>query len=97
MKTIKLCVALLLSLALTAQADGHKNAQAAQSEEGVLNLEQIALAFGWDMENVEITTEKVADGLYVLFGVGGNIGVLVGDDGVMIVDNQFPQELIGCS
>ena len=91
MKTIKLCMALLLSFALAAQADGHKNGQEAESEEGVLNLQQIAQAFGWDMENVEITTEKVADGLYVLFGVGGNIGVLVGDDGVMIVDNQFPQ------
>jgi len=91
MKIMQLCMLLLTSLALSAQADGHKADQAAESEEGVLSLQQIAQAFGWDMENVEITTEKVADGLYVLFGVGGNIGVLVGDDGVMIVDNQFPQ------
>jgi len=91
MQIVKICMLMLLSLALSAQADGHKGDHEAGSEEGVLNLQQIAQAFGWDMENVEITTEKVADGLYVLFGVGGNIGVLVGDDGVMIVDNQFPQ------
>lgn len=91
MQIVKTCMLMLLSLALSAQADGHKGDHEAGSEEGVLNLQQIAQTFGWDMENVEITTEKVADGLYVLFGVGGNIGVLVGDDGVMIVDNQFPQ------
>lgn len=33
----------------------------------------------------------MADGLYVLFGVGGNIGVSIGSDGVLIVDDQFPQ------
>jgi cyclase len=48
-------------------------------------------AFGWDMEGAEITIEKVADGLYVLFGLGGNIAVTIGDDGVLIVDDQFPQ------
>jgi hypothetical protein len=63
MKIIKLCLALVLSFALSAQADGHKKDQKTESEEGVLNLQQIAQAFGWDLENVEIITEKVADGL----------------------------------
>ncbi|MFT7140511.1 MAG: glyoxylase-like metal-dependent hydrolase (beta-lactamase superfamily II) [Candidatus Azotimanducaceae bacterium] len=56
-----------------------------------LNLDQLAGAFGWDLDKVEITTEKVTDDLYVLFGAGGNIGVNIGEDGVFIVDDQFPQ------
>lgn len=55
-----------------------------------MNLDTLAGAFGWDFEG-EITVEKVTDDLYVLFGVGGNIGVSVGSDGVFIVDDQFPQ------
>ncbi len=56
-----------------------------------LSLDALAQAFGWDLYGAEIFSEKVADGLYVLFGIGGNIGVSIGADGVLIVDNQFPQ------
>jgi glyoxylase-like metal-dependent hydrolase (beta-lactamase superfamily II) len=38
---------------------------------------------------VEIKTIPVADGIYMLEGKGGNIGVSVGDDGVLIIDDQF--------
>ena len=38
---------------------------------------------------VEIKTEKLTDNIYVLFGAGGNIGVLVGEDGVIMIDDQF--------
>ena len=62
------------------------------SEEAeLMDLDGLTAAFGWDFDSTEIVTEKVADGLYVLFGVGGNIGVSIGADGVLIVDNQFPQ------
>jgi cyclase len=57
----------------------------------VMNLDELMASFGWDFESSEIQTEKVSDGLYVLFGRGGNIAVSVGDDGVLIVDDQFPQ------
>lgn len=40
-------------------------------------------------DEVEIRTEQVADGLYVLFGSGGNIGVSAGEDGVIMIDDQF--------
>ena len=56
-----------------------------------LNLDQLMTAFGWDFDKTEIKTEKVTNNLYVLFGVGGNVAVNVGDDGVLIVDDQFPQ------
>lgn len=40
-----------------------------------------------------IETMEVTDQLYVMFGIGaiaGNIGVSIGDDGVLIVDDQSP-------
>jgi glyoxylase-like metal-dependent hydrolase (beta-lactamase superfamily II) len=40
-------------------------------------------------EDVEIRSEQVADGVHVIFGRGGNIGVSVGDDGVFLIDDQF--------
>jgi glyoxylase-like metal-dependent hydrolase (beta-lactamase superfamily II) len=39
----------------------------------------------------EIRTQKVGDNLYVLFGLGGNIAVSVGTDGVLAVDTEFPE------
>jgi len=48
-------------------------------------------AFGMDLSKAEITSEKVADNLHVLFGAGGNIAVSTGKDGVLIVDDQFPE------
>lgn len=42
-----------------------------------------------DFDSVQITTVPVRDDIYMLMGSGGNIGVSVGDDGVIIVDDQF--------
>lgn len=56
-----------------------------------LELDDLLQAFDWDMGNTKITAEAVSDNLYVLFGLGGNIAVSVGEDGVLIVDDQFPQ------
>ncbi len=42
-----------------------------------------------DLEAVEIVTVPVADGVYMLTGAGGNIGVSVGRDGIILVDDQF--------
>jgi glyoxylase-like metal-dependent hydrolase (beta-lactamase superfamily II) len=40
-------------------------------------------------DNVQIKTTHVAGTVYMLEGAGGNIGVSVGEDGILIVDNQF--------
>ena len=56
-----------------------------------VGLDQLLQAFGWDMETTEITVQSINDNFHVLFGLGGNIAVSVGDDGVLIVDDQFPQ------
>ncbi len=42
-----------------------------------------------EMEDVQIETVKVADGIYMLIGRGGNIGVSVGDDCAFLIDDQF--------
>ena len=42
-----------------------------------------------DFSKVEIKVQKVADGVYMLQGAGGNIGVSVGDDGFLMVDDEF--------
>ena len=61
------------------------------ADEEALTLDELMTTFGWDFDATDIRTEKVGDGLFVLFGVGGNIAVSVGSDGVMIVDDQFPE------
>jgi len=40
-------------------------------------------------DSVMITTEKVKDNIYFLRGAGGNIGVLTGKDGTIVIDDQF--------
>jgi cyclase len=42
-----------------------------------------------DFSKVEVKATKVAGNIYMLTGSGGNIGVSVGDDGILIVDDQF--------
>src|SRR5687767_4887596 len=45
--------------------------------------------YAQDVSKVEITTTKVAGNVHMLQGAGGNIGVSVGTDGILIVDDQF--------
>lgn len=47
------------------------------------------LALSQDFDNIQITTIPVRDNIYVLQGSGGNIGVSIGDDGTLIIDDQF--------
>lgn len=36
-----------------------------------------------------LTSEEVAEGVYALFGEGGTIGLMIGDDAVFLIDDQF--------
>jgi glyoxylase-like metal-dependent hydrolase (beta-lactamase superfamily II) len=38
---------------------------------------------------VEVTAQQVSGSVYMLTGAGGNIGVTVGPDGTLIIDDQF--------
>ena len=42
-----------------------------------------------NFDEVEITAEEIAPGIAVLFGAGGNIGVSHGEDGTVLIDDQF--------
>ena len=42
-----------------------------------------------NFDNVQITTQRITDGVYMLQGSGGNIGLSVGEDGVFIIDDQY--------
>ena len=42
-----------------------------------------------DLSKVEIKAQQLAPGVAVLFGAGGNIGVAHGEDGTVLIDDQF--------
>ena len=42
-----------------------------------------------DWSKIQMKATKVAGNVYMLEGAGGNIGVSVGDDGILIVDDQY--------
>lgn len=51
----------------------------------------VALAFAQDEDfsKVQIKVTKIAGTVYMLEGAGGNIGASVGDDGIVVVDDQY--------
>jgi glyoxylase-like metal-dependent hydrolase (beta-lactamase superfamily II) len=55
----------------------------------------VALAAGFtgaqdqDFSKVEIKVTKVSGSVYMLEGAGGNIGASVGEDGIVVVDDQY--------
>ncbi len=55
----------------------------------ILVLCAVAAAQQRDFSKVQIKVTKVAGTVYMLEGAGGNIGVSVGDDGILIVDDQY--------
>lgn len=42
-----------------------------------------------DFSTVEVKATKVAGSVYMLTGAGGNIGASVGEDGIVLVDDQY--------
>jgi glyoxylase-like metal-dependent hydrolase (beta-lactamase superfamily II) len=42
-----------------------------------------------DFSKVDVRTEKVAEGVFMLSGAGGNIGVSAGEDGVFLIDDEY--------
>lgn len=45
--------------------------------------------YSQNYDSVQIKTTKLTESIYMLEGAGGNIGVLVGNDGIIIIDDQF--------
>jgi cyclase len=42
-----------------------------------------------NFDSVQVATVRIAGGVYMLTGAGGNIGVSVGDNGIFLVDDQY--------
>lgn len=42
-----------------------------------------------DLSTVKITSQKLSERVHVLFGAGGNIGVFLGDERTLLIDDQF--------
>jgi len=55
----------------------------------LLSLALAALAQDKDFSKVEMKVSKVAGTVYMLEGAGGNIGASVGEDGIVVVDDQY--------
>ena len=57
----------------------------------VLACLSAGLCFGQDQDfsKVQIKVTKVAGSVYLLEGAGGNIGASVGEDGIVVVDDQY--------
>ncbi len=55
----------------------------------VFAMLSIVVAVSGHAQDVEVKTIHVAGTVHMLEGMGGNIGVTVGDDGVVIVDDQM--------
>lgn len=57
---------------------------------GVLSVAGLPLALAQrDFSDIQITTTDLGNGIYMLKGAGGNLGVSVGEDGVFLIDDQF--------
>lgn len=52
------------------------------------------VVLGQNFDEVQITSIKLTDNIYMLTGLGANIGVSFGNDGVLLIDDEFPQ-LVG--
>jgi glyoxylase-like metal-dependent hydrolase (beta-lactamase superfamily II) len=61
----------------------------------LLRLAACFFTLGWviaqdrDFSKVQIKVTKVAGNVYMLEGAGGNIGASVGEDGIIVVDDQY--------
>ena len=55
----------------------------------VLCFAGIAVAQDQDFSKVQIKVTKVSGNIYMLEGAGGNIAASVGEDGIVIVDDQY--------
>ena len=55
----------------------------------LLGIAQSGAALAQDVSAVQIETVAVADGIFMLVGAGGNIGVSIGVDGVFLIDDQY--------
>lgn len=52
-------------------------------------LAMASAAVAQNLDTVQVRPQKVTDQVYLLKGAGGNIGLLTGADGLLMIDDQF--------
>ena len=55
----------------------------------VLLLAVVSMPAQQDFSKVQIKVQKVSGSVYMLEGMGGNIGASVGEDGIVVVDDEY--------
>lgn len=55
----------------------------------LMTIMSLSLFAQRDFSNVEIKSQKINEKIHMLIGSGGNIGILDGEDGVFMIDNQY--------
>ena len=60
------------------------------SSKDILSTDEAVEQLLGSPDEAKIRIQKITDNLYLFFGLGGNIAVSIGDDGVLIVDDQIP-------
>ena len=60
------------------------------SSNNILSTDEAVEQLLGSPDEAKIRIQKITDNLYLFFGLGGNIAVSIGDDGVLIVDDQIP-------
>jgi len=89
MRSMKIASAIFLLLVLVSTTVSRARARHRQDSPQQMPLYDPKLP---DFSKIEITTSKVAANVYMLQGgPGSTVGVLVGPDGILVVDTQYPQ------
>lgn len=52
-------------------------------------LDAVLAGWGTDLSNIQLVAETLEPGLHVIRGAGGAVVVSIGEDGVLVVDDQF--------
>jgi len=60
------------------------------SSNNILSTDEAVEQLLGSTDEAKIRIQKITDNLYLFFGLGGNVAVSIGDDGVLIVDDQIP-------
>ncbi len=56
-----------------------------------VDLPTLVKRFGGNLETDQVTTETLAEGIHVMRATGGAVLATIGDDGVLLIDDQYPE------
>ena len=57
----------------------------------LFTMNLLSSAYAQKFKDVEISVDQLTNGTFILTGKGGNIGLSIGKDGILLIDSQFKQ------